>query len=199
MKTKDLIYIGAISFLAFLLLKNNKRETANSTANNTGGGANSGGLNLGKNMDLPNLTPTPANGLPTEVALNNGNISPLLPNENEPTQIYGGIKLPPPYSGVSIVKENPIDVIPVDVVPVNNTNPYPQGVIIQNPVDVVPVYGYETPINTIPKTSILINPRNRFSKADYALSDFTINDNAENLSQTDTFIRPYTQLDSSRY
>jgi hypothetical protein len=209
MKTKDLIYIGAISFLAFLLLKDDKKGTPTSKTNSTGGGANSGGLNLGSNMDLPNLTPTPANGLPTEVALNNSNVSPLPPDKNEPTQIFGGIKPPPPFTAVSVVKENPIDVVPVYVVPVNSTVPTPidtvipnpQSIIVENPLDTAPTYGYgnprygyETPTDTIPRTNILINPRRRFSETDYLANDYTAN-----ASLRDSFTTPYAQLEPNRY
>lgn len=96
MKDKDLIYIGIISVLAyFLYRKNSKTEVAkpaNPNANPVGNATN-GGLNLPPNMDLPNLTPTPANGLPTEVALNSSNVQPLI-KDNEPTQIFGNMILP---------------------------------------------------------------------------------------------------------
>jgi hypothetical protein len=206
MKTKNLVYVGVIGLLAYLVLKNNKKGTALSQASNTGGVANSGGLNLGNNMDLPNLTPN--NGLPTETALNNSNISPLLPEENEPTQLYGGVKLPPPYSGVSIVKQNPIDVVPVDVVPVysnpiNSTTPTPinyivpnpDGIIIKDPVDVVPVYGNQSPVVTTRPRYGSVNPRSIYTGVDYSLADFSAVEPAQ-----DTFVSPhYAQLSPNRY
>ena len=116
MKTKDLVYIGVIGFLAFLLLRkkpaSNVSEVTPTNSNNTTvGNSSNGGLNLGSNMDLPSLTPTPANGLSTEVALNSSNVTPLN-NTNEPTQIFGGVTLPPPYRSTSIVNSNPVDTVP---------------------------------------------------------------------------------------
>ena len=90
METKDLFYIGAIAYLAYLLSKRNtlinnalKRNSLDPS------GLKNGGLNLGQNMDLPNLTPTPEDGMSTEESLNQGNISPLIKEDNEPTQIFG--------------------------------------------------------------------------------------------------------------
>jgi len=89
METKDLFYIGALAYLAYLLAKKNssnvelKKKNVDSTA------LKNGGLNLGQNMDLPNLTPTPEDGMSTEDSLNQGNISPLIKEDNEPTQIFG--------------------------------------------------------------------------------------------------------------
>jgi hypothetical protein len=68
-------------------------------------------LNLGSNMDLPNLTPTPSDGLSTEVALNSSNINPIIKDDN-PTQIFGNVSLPTPYFGSSVINTNPIDVVP---------------------------------------------------------------------------------------
>jgi len=123
MKTKDLVYIGIIAYLAYLLVKkkpkNQETETSTTapdgTTNNTlgitvGNGTN-GGLNLGSNMDLPNLTPTSPDGLSTEVALNSSNVSPII-KDNNPTQIYGNVSLPAPYMGGSVVNPNPVDVVP---------------------------------------------------------------------------------------
>lgn len=110
MKTKDLVYIGIIGYLAYLLLR--KKPTSNSLST-TDNEIPNGGLNLGTNMDLPNLTPIAPNGLSTEVALNSSNINPIIKNDNEPTQIFGNINLPTPYSSVSVVTPNPIDVVPV--------------------------------------------------------------------------------------
>jgi hypothetical protein len=116
MKTKDLVYIGIIGYLAYLLLKKKPNvKVSGSTNTNTPpvGNATNGGLNLGSNMDLPNLTPTAPDGLPTEVALSSSNVSPLIKDDNEPTQIFGGVNLPPPYLGSSVVNPNPVDVISV--------------------------------------------------------------------------------------
>ena len=117
MKTKDLVYLGVIGVLAYLLLRKKPAskdlETTTSTTNNTPvGNSTNGGLNLGSNMDLPSLTPTPTDGLSTEVALNSSNVNPLIKDDNEPTQIFGGVKLPPPYMSTSIVNPNPVDVVP---------------------------------------------------------------------------------------
>jgi hypothetical protein len=35
----------------------------------------------------------------------------LIKDDNEPTQIFGGVKLPPPYMSTSIVNPNPVDVV----------------------------------------------------------------------------------------
>jgi hypothetical protein len=115
MKTKDLVYIGIIGYLAYLLLKKKQTPTNETTATTSVpvGNASNGGLNLGTNMDLPNLTPTPQNGLPTEDALGSSNVTPLIKNDNEPTQIFGNVQLPSPYLGSSIVNPNPLDVLPV--------------------------------------------------------------------------------------
>ena len=116
MKTKDLVYIGIIGYLAYLLLKKKPNlKGSGSTNSNTPpvGNATNGGLTLGSNMDLPNLTPTAPDGLPTEVALSSSNVSPLIKDDKEPTQIFGGVSLPPPYLGSSVVNPNPVDVISI--------------------------------------------------------------------------------------
>jgi len=106
MKTKDLFFIAVITYLTYHLIKTkNKIEAL--TIKDLGvtnlevpkGNSSNGGLNLGVNMDLPNLTA--ANGLPTEVALNTSNIKPMIKESNEPTQIYGNIILPTPFVGSS--------------------------------------------------------------------------------------------------
>jgi hypothetical protein len=119
MKTKDLVYIGIIAYLAYLLVKKKPQAsttasdgTTNNTLGTTVGNSTNGGLNLGANMDLPNLTPTSPNGLSTEVALNSSNITPIIKDENLPTQIFGNVSLPAPYYGASIVNPNPVDIIP---------------------------------------------------------------------------------------
>ena len=121
MKNKDLVYIGIIAYLAYLLLKKKnsvtqteaQKATTESTAGGaTAGNASNGGLNLGKNMDLPSLTPTPSNGLSTEVALNSSNVSPLVKDDNEPTQIFGA-QLPaglPQYGATSGISPNPLNI-----------------------------------------------------------------------------------------
>jgi hypothetical protein len=131
MKTKDLVYIGVISVLAYLLLKrkSSTRLSANTSSSgntSTSGNASNGGLNLGQNMDLPNLTPTAENGLSTEDALNSSNVNPLVKDDNEPTQVFGSYNLPTPY-GVSVINPNPINIVPVATtnVPVASTTPYP--------------------------------------------------------------------------
>ena len=121
MKTKDLVYIGIITYLAYLLLKKkSKGQETDNTTNTDGtpnhalgttvGNGTNGGLNLGSNMDLPNLTPTSPNGLSTEVALNSSNITPII-KENNPTQIYGNVSLPTPYYSTSVIDTNPVDVV----------------------------------------------------------------------------------------
>lgn len=111
------MYIGIIAYLAYLLLKK-KNSVPQITPNEstsggtTAGNASNGGLNLGENMDLPNLTPTASNGLSTEVALNSSNVSPLVKDDNEPTQIFGA-QLPaglPQYSGTSAINPNPLNI-----------------------------------------------------------------------------------------
>jgi len=117
MKTKDLVYLGVIGVLAYLLLRKKPTtsgsEVTPTNSNDTPvGNSSNGGLNLGSNMDLPSLTPTPADGLSTEVALSSSNITPLIKEDNEPTQIFGSVNLPTPYMSTSVVNPNPVDVIP---------------------------------------------------------------------------------------
>lgn len=129
MKTKDLVYLGIIGVLTYLLIKKKpvsdglEVTPANSNTKPVGNSSN-GGLNLGSNMDLPSLTPTPADGLSTEVALNSSNVTPLIKEDNEPTQIFGSVNLPPPYMSTSVVNPNPVDVIPASELPMkaNATN-----------------------------------------------------------------------------
>jgi hypothetical protein len=75
-------------------------------------------------MDLPNLTPTPDDGLSTEVALNSSNVSPLI-KDNEPTQIFD---LPIPaevlQNSTSNINQNPVDVVNSSPVV---TNPEPSS------------------------------------------------------------------------
>lgn len=98
METKDLFYIGALAYLAYLLAKKNSsnKEMRKNYLDSTA--LKNGGLNLGQNMDLPNLTPTPPDGMSTEQSLNEGNISPLIKGDNEPTQLFG---LPLPFGVVN--------------------------------------------------------------------------------------------------
>lgn len=121
MKTKDLVYIGIIGYLAYLILKKKPNLTVSDSTTNLNippvGNATNGGLNLGTNMDLPNLTPTPSDGLSTETALSDSNITPLIKEDNEPTQIFGGVTLPTPYYSTSVVNINPIDTVPVPETP----------------------------------------------------------------------------------
>jgi hypothetical protein len=132
MKTKDLVYIGIIAYLAYLLLKKKPKAeetstttapegTPNNTLGTTVGNGGNGGLNLGANMDLPNLTPTSSNGLSTEVALNSSNVNPIIRDENLPTQIFGNVSLPTPYLGGSIINTNPLDVVPATSTTTNPT------------------------------------------------------------------------------
>jgi hypothetical protein len=120
MKTKDLVYIGIIGYLAYLILRKKPKVASTSLPESTVGNGSNGGLNLNSNMDLPNLTPTPKNGLSTENALGNSNITPL--NKNEPTQIFGEISLPLPAG--SLINTNTS--IPKSI---NNFNPASQSVI----------------------------------------------------------------------
>jgi hypothetical protein len=108
MKDKDLIYIGIIAYLGYLLLNKNKNNEVkiDKTKSSPVGNASNGGLNLTPNMDLPNLTATPDDGLPTETALNESNISPLI-KDDEPTQIYGSYNLPLPYYNSPVVTTTP--------------------------------------------------------------------------------------------
>jgi hypothetical protein len=126
MKTKDLVYIGLIGYLAFLLLKKkplpNLSESTDQNANApTAGNQTNGGLNLNQGMDLPNLTPTSPDGLSTEVALSSSNVTPLIKDDNEPTQVFGNYNLPTPYNAgsTSVVNPNPIDVVPANTTTVS--------------------------------------------------------------------------------
>jgi len=132
MKTKDLVYVGIIAFLGYLLLKKKSltqlAQDKAPTSTVPVGNSTNGGLNLGENMDLPNLTATSPNGMSTEVALNSSNVTPLVKDDNEPTQVFGSYNLPTPY-GVSVINPNPIDVVPVTAtnMPVASTTPYPNA------------------------------------------------------------------------
>ena len=157
MKTKDLVYIGIIGYLAYLLLRKkpalNGSESTTSASNFTPvGNSTNGGLNLGSNMDLPSLTPTPANGLSTEVALNSSNVTPLVKDDNEPTQIFGGVSLPPAYISTSIVSPNPLDVIPVSE---TSTTPSPTASTTPTPTASTTLSGVVT---TEPLGSVGTNP-----------------------------------------
>jgi len=150
MKTKDLVYIGIIGYLAYLLLKKKPNlKGSGSTDSNTPpvGNATNGGLNLGSNMDLPNLTPTPPDGLPTEVALSSSNVSPLIKDDNEPTQIFGGVSLPPPYLGSSVVNPNPVDVISISESNTPVITPEPITPILA-PTPIINPETLPTPIST---------------------------------------------------
>jgi hypothetical protein len=123
MKDNDLIYIGIIGVLVYFLFKKENTvqvDKATDPNANPVGNASNGGLNLPSNMDLPNLTATPADGLPTEVALNSSNVCPIVKDENFPTQVYGEVTLPPAYTSTSVVSPNPVDVVPTD-----STTTYP--------------------------------------------------------------------------
>ncbi|MDQ5928748.1 MAG: hypothetical protein QG594_526 [Bacteroidota bacterium] len=123
MKTKDLVYVGVIALFGFLLLR---KKPLNSLKQNQlpNGGVSStdsipnGGLSLGKNMDLPNLTPKPKDALSTENALNNSNVKPIIKEVNEPTKIViNELSTDFKPSGVSTIVPNPMDVIPTPFVP----------------------------------------------------------------------------------
>lgn len=167
MKTKDLVYIGIIGYLAYLLLKK-KPETKITDSTVPVVNPNNSGLNLGTNMDLPNLTPTPANGLPTEDALGVSNVSPLVKQENEPTQIFGGVTLPTPYLGTSVVKPNPVDVVSETTIttqttpPIINTQTLPTTISSGSSLVAEPIFPIKTvnaqlitnqPILSVPKPS----------------------------------------------
>jgi len=127
MKTKDLVYLGVIGVLAYLLLRKKPAskdlESTTSTSNDTPvGNSSNGGLNLGSNMDLPSLTPTPVDGLSTEVALSSSNVNPLIKDDNEPTQIFGGVSLPTPYMSTSVVNPYPVDVVPASNTPTTTSS-----------------------------------------------------------------------------
>jgi hypothetical protein len=166
MKNKDLVYIGIIAYLAYLLLKKKKsgtqteaqKVTTESTAGGaTAGNASNGGLNLGKNMDLPSLTPTASNGLSTEVALNSSNVSPLVKDDNEPTQIFGA-QLPaglPQYGATSVINPNPLNIGATESSSASTTQPATASTI-------------ETPnASTQPATASTIETPNASTK-DYA-------------------------------
>ena len=184
MKTKDLVYLGVVGVLAYLLLRKKPaskdlESTTSTSSNDTPvGNSTNGGLNLGSNMDLPNLTPTPADGLSTEVALSSSNVNPLIKEDNEPTQIFGGVTLPPPYMSTSVVNPNPVDVVPASTTssPTASTTPTPTAsttvseVMTTEPVGSVGTTSTPTatggtvisepyfPIRTIKEDLITINP-----------------------------------------
>jgi hypothetical protein len=184
MKTKDLVYLGVVGVLAYLLLRKKPaskdlESTTSTSSNDTPvGNSTNGGLNLGSNMDLPNLTPTPADGLSTEVALSSSNVNPLIKEDNEPTQIFGGVTLPPPYMSTSVVNPNPVDVVPASTTssPTASTTPTPNAsttvseVMTTEPVGSVGTTSTPTatggtvisepyfPIRTIKEDLITINP-----------------------------------------
>jgi uncharacterized protein YodC (DUF2158 family) len=79
-------------------------------------------------MDLPNLTPTPQDGMSTESALNSSNINPLNKDDNEPTQIFGS-QLPPELQnlGTSTISSNPLNITPTPTpTPTPTSTPTPQ-------------------------------------------------------------------------
>jgi hypothetical protein len=188
MKTKDLVYIGIIAYLAYLLSKKNAKsgETETSATNPSGtsknllgvtvGNGSNGGLNLGENMDLPSLTPTSPNGLSTEIALNSSNVKPIIKEENIPTQVFGNVTLPTPYTGGSVINNNPLDVVAPVVQAPNTPTIYLQetiqptitkittptieessigsSIINNNPIDVVPAVIPNSSIVPIPSTTI---------------------------------------------
>jgi hypothetical protein len=84
MNTKDLVYIGLIFGVSYLLLSNQQKKSAKKKAAIEGGYIN-GGLDQPTSMDLPNLTPN--QGMPTEESLNQGNIAPI--GSDEPQQLFG--------------------------------------------------------------------------------------------------------------
>ena len=159
MKTKDLVYIGVIGILAYLLLKKKSipattQDTTTNGNNPPMGNSTNGGLNLGQNMDLPNLTPTSPNGMSTETALNSSNITPVVKDDSEPTQVFGAI-LPPELQqsgSTSNINTNPIDVVNNQSDTSSNNNdeptqvfgnydlptPYGTSTINSNPLDVIP-------------------------------------------------------------
>jgi hypothetical protein len=187
MKTKDLVYIGIIAYLAYLLSKKKAKaeETEATTSNPSGtsknllgvtvGNGSNGGLNLGENMDLPSLTPTSPNGLSTEVALNSGNVKPIIKQENIPTQVFGNVTLPTPYTGGSVINNNPLDTVAPVIqapntptiylqeteptitritTPIIENSPVASSIINNNPIDVVPAVIQNSTIVPIPSKTI---------------------------------------------
>ena len=138
MKTKDLVYVGIIAYLAYLLMKKKPLTQPTQDTSLTGSTPNSanlpsGGLNLGQNMDLPNLTPTAPNGLSTEVALNSSNVTPLIKDDSEPTQVFGNYNLPPAY-GMSTISTNPLNIVTTTPYPTASTSPYPTATTTVSPL-----------------------------------------------------------------
>jgi hypothetical protein len=84
MNTKDLVYIGLIFGVSYLLLSNQQKKQSKKKVAAEGGFIN-GGLDQPTTMDLPNLTPN--QGMATEDSLNQANITPI--GSNEPEQIFG--------------------------------------------------------------------------------------------------------------
>ena len=185
MKTKDLVYIGVIGILAYLLLKKKSipattQDTTTNGNNPPMGNSTNGGLNLGQNMDLPNLTPTSPNGMSTETALNSSNITPLVKDDSEPTQVFGAI-LPPELQqsgSTSNINTNPIDVVNNQSDTSSNNNdeptqvfgnydlptPYGTSTINSNPLDVIPTSTNTTSTSnssasTSPRPQVSTTPR----------------------------------------
>lgn len=161
MKDKDLIYIGIIAYLAYLLLnKHQKQEEVKVIDHkaNPVGNATNGGLNLPSHMGLPNLTPTPPDGLHTEDALNESNIKPLI-KDNEPTQLFGSYNLPTPYYSTSItIPAQTQEIISNQTLPIVNSNPIINAPISgTRPTTAIEIVETPTPIsNTLPTQAVEI-------------------------------------------
>ena len=130
MKTKDYIFIGVGCLIVYLIAR---KKTSNqiiipTLTPSTTPVKPSGNLNLPANMDLPSLTPTPVGGLPTEVALNNGNITPLIKDDIEPIIIdYNDGNNDNNGDNAPIVVDNPI-LLPTVTYPIENPYTFPNEI-----------------------------------------------------------------------
>jgi hypothetical protein len=187
MKTKDLVYVGIIAYLAYLLMKKKPLATTTTTTQDaplTGSTPNSanlpsGGLNLGQNMDLPNLTPTAPNGMSTEVALNSSNVTPLIKDINEPTQVFGNYNLPPAY-GASTITSNPLNTVTTTPYPTASTTEYPTASTTVVPVS--NIRDFES-VGIIPRpvrsaTSIIAEPFSSNTTSNPLLLEVPIQDDS---------------------
>jgi hypothetical protein len=184
MKTKDLFYVGLIGYLAYLLIKKKPESQLNQGTSITGSTPKSaempkGGLTLGQNMDLPNLTPTAPNGMSTEVALNSSNVTPLIKDINEPTQVFGNYNLPPAY-GASTITSNPLNTVTTTPYPTASTTEYPTASTTVVPVS--NIRDFES-VGIIPRpvrsaTSIIAEPFSSNTTSNPLLLEVPIQDDS---------------------
>lgn len=130
MKTKDLIYIGIIAFLSYILVKKNKAlqsfQSDSTSTESTETKPQEQSSNTLPNSDSANSNQTPSIGsaLPASVS---DSASPVIPSNNEPTQVFGSYNLPTPYTGSSNINPNPVDVVPPSNTAINSDIPKEQS------------------------------------------------------------------------